>query len=282
MRNAWSSCASLPSSGFAVVPRPRRSQRFAGPGLAAADGQEMQSDDWAQAGDPVFAALIGHPGRAHSPLLMLFNASAHDQPFRVPGGSWQALLDSSEPTGSTAWQAIGPSTSRSSHAASCCSPLPATPSPPRIKTMRLPRASGVLLHPTSLPVRTEPAIWGLRPTTSSTGWSRRAEALADPAPGRYRRGQLALHEQFGVRRQPAAGRLGRVAPARLAQRRRPAAGLSLPSAAGRIQCRDPLPHGAARTGRCCVCGARHTARTGRVRRLLCGTAPLAPTTMPSS
>jgi glycogen debranching enzyme GlgX len=73
-----------------------------------ADGQEMQSDDWAQAGDPVFAALIGHPGRAHSPLLMLFNASAHDQPFRVPGGSWQALLDSSEPTGSTAWQAIGP------------------------------------------------------------------------------------------------------------------------------------------------------------------------------
>ena len=51
----------------------------------------------------------------------------------------------------------------------------------------------------------------------------RADALADPAAGRHRARQLALHEQLGLCRQPAADRPGRAAAARLAGRRRPAA-----------------------------------------------------------
>ena len=47
----------------------------------------------------------------------------------------------------------------------CCSRL-------RTEAMRFPRASGVLLHPTSLPGPHGSGDFGPRPTTSSTGWSR--------------------------------------------------------------------------------------------------------------
>jgi glycogen operon protein len=72
------------------------------------DGQELQAHDWAHATDRVFAALIGQPGRARSPLLMLFNPTPQDLSFRVPGGPWHALLDSAHPRGESAWHAVGP------------------------------------------------------------------------------------------------------------------------------------------------------------------------------
>jgi glycogen operon protein len=74
-----------------------------------ADGQELQGDEWRASDQRVFAALIGRPGRARAPMMLLFNGSGHDSSFRLPGGVWQALLDSSDPRGEIAWQAQGPS-----------------------------------------------------------------------------------------------------------------------------------------------------------------------------
>ena len=78
--------------------------------------------------------------------------------------------------------------------------------------MRLPRASGVLLHPTSLPGPHGsgdfgPAAYALRRLARQC----RSVVVADPAAGRHRPGQLAVHEQLGFRRQRAADRPGRPA-----------------------------------------------------------------------
>ena len=90
--------------------------------------------------------------------------------------------------------------------------------------MRFPRASGVLLHPTSLPGPHGSGDFGPRPTTSSTGWSPAGQKLWQFLPlGGIGAGQLALHEQLGLRRQRAADRPARTAAARLARRRRPRA-----------------------------------------------------------
>ena len=79
---------------------------------------------------------------------------------------------------------------------------------------------------------------------------RRPDALADPAAGRHRPGQLALHEQLGLCRQRAADRPGRTAAAAAGSMRptwRPAPGLR--RAARELRRHGALPHGAAGAGR---------------------------------
>lgn len=63
------------------------------------DGSVLQGDAWNHANGRTLACFIGKPGRSATPLLLLFNAGAHDDFFVLPKGRWQALLDTSHPHG---------------------------------------------------------------------------------------------------------------------------------------------------------------------------------------
>ncbi len=63
------------------------------------DGGALHGADWHDAGDYALACLIGQPGRAASPLLLLVNPHAQDRPFALPPGTWQALLDTASEDG---------------------------------------------------------------------------------------------------------------------------------------------------------------------------------------
>ena len=63
------------------------------------DGETLQGDAWHDRDDRVLGCRIGHPAKAHSPLLLLFNPEAVGHGFRLPPGTWQGLLDSSDPAG---------------------------------------------------------------------------------------------------------------------------------------------------------------------------------------
>jgi glycogen operon protein len=57
------------------------------------NGTEMQAQNWGDKADGVLGCLIGQPGRAETPLLLLFNPHDVDQAFVLPAGSWRTLLD---------------------------------------------------------------------------------------------------------------------------------------------------------------------------------------------
>jgi len=71
------------------------------------DGSELHGDDWRRLDGRVFGCLIGRPGGARTPLLLLVNGDAGDIDFLLPGGAWHALLDSSHPRGEAGWQGQG-------------------------------------------------------------------------------------------------------------------------------------------------------------------------------
>jgi glycogen debranching enzyme GlgX len=73
-----------------------------------ADGRELSPEDWQNPDEPVLGCLIGKPGRAKAPLLLLVNGSAQDCDFAVPGGVWQCLVDSSDAIGASRWHDQGP------------------------------------------------------------------------------------------------------------------------------------------------------------------------------
>ena len=62
-------------------------------------GAEMQARNWHDTSDSALGCLIGQPGRAKAPLLLLVNPHAGERPFVLPRGSWHVLLDtaSSDP-----------------------------------------------------------------------------------------------------------------------------------------------------------------------------------------
>lgn len=63
------------------------------------DGSPLQGNAWRDANSRVFACLIGQPGRAKAPLLLLINGDAVERPFMLPAGVWQAFLDTDHPRG---------------------------------------------------------------------------------------------------------------------------------------------------------------------------------------
>ena len=78
-----------------------------------ADGSELIGDAWREPAERAFACLIGRPGRAAAPLMMLINGGESTVPFTLPGipdGAWEAVLDSSHPRGLGAWHGQGAST----------------------------------------------------------------------------------------------------------------------------------------------------------------------------
>ena len=73
----------------------------------AASGGSLQGDAWADSSTRAFGCLIGEPGRAATPLLLLFNADAEDTAFVLPTGTWQVVLDTTHPTGLGTWRGPG-------------------------------------------------------------------------------------------------------------------------------------------------------------------------------
>jgi glycogen debranching enzyme GlgX len=72
------------------------------------DGQPLQGADWQAEGEPVLGCLIGKPGRARAPLLLLVNGARAGCDFALPGGVWQGLVDTGAPSGHNPWHGQGP------------------------------------------------------------------------------------------------------------------------------------------------------------------------------
>ncbi|HEU4460840.1 MAG TPA: glycogen debranching protein GlgX [Methylibium sp.] len=73
------------------------------------DGEPLHGHAWQDGHRRAFGCLIGQPGRAQAPLLLLFNAEAEARPHRLPAGVWEVLLDSTHPRGLGAWSGQGES-----------------------------------------------------------------------------------------------------------------------------------------------------------------------------
>ena len=71
------------------------------------NGQTLQGQAWSDNTERVLGCLIGQPGRARAPLLLLVNPDAEDHDFMLPAGVWQAVLDTSHPRGLARWQGQG-------------------------------------------------------------------------------------------------------------------------------------------------------------------------------
>ncbi len=72
-----------------------------------ADGSPLQGDAWDLPAVRVLGCLIGQPGRARAPLLLLVNGSPEAAPFLLPAGVWFGLLDSADACGNIAWHGQG-------------------------------------------------------------------------------------------------------------------------------------------------------------------------------
>ena len=64
-----------------------------------ADGAALEGEGWRDPNSRVLGCLIGKPAKAADPLLLLVNAEATDHVFSLPIGRWQAVLDTSQPSG---------------------------------------------------------------------------------------------------------------------------------------------------------------------------------------
>jgi glycogen debranching enzyme GlgX len=71
------------------------------------DGSPLTPAAWGDAHDHALGCLIGEPGRAGAPLLLLMNAQADDATFMLPDGVWLVVLDSSDARGVGTWHGQG-------------------------------------------------------------------------------------------------------------------------------------------------------------------------------
>jgi len=72
------------------------------------NGEALQGDEWRRNDAHVLGCLIGRPGRAAAPLLLLVNGGLREAEFALPGGVWEGLLDSAHPRGLSSWHGQGP------------------------------------------------------------------------------------------------------------------------------------------------------------------------------
>jgi glycogen debranching enzyme GlgX len=75
-----------------------------------ADGSLLTGAAWQDASQRVLGCLIGKPGRARAPLLLLVNGSTTDADFLLPAGVWRCWLDSTHPQGRSRWYDQGEQT----------------------------------------------------------------------------------------------------------------------------------------------------------------------------
>jgi glycogen operon protein len=72
-----------------------------------ASGEPLNDFDWHDSTSRLFGCLIGEPGRAAAPLLLLVNADAQDGSFMLPAGVWEVILDTTHPRGLGSWHGQG-------------------------------------------------------------------------------------------------------------------------------------------------------------------------------
>jgi glycogen debranching enzyme GlgX len=72
-----------------------------------ADGSALQGNDWHHPACRVLGCLIGKPGQARAPLLLLLNGEETDHIFALPAGVWRAVVDTTHPRGSSRWHGQG-------------------------------------------------------------------------------------------------------------------------------------------------------------------------------
>ncbi|MFT3721005.1 glycogen debranching protein GlgX [Pseudorhodoferax sp.] len=72
-----------------------------------ADGSPLAGEAWQAPGQRVLGCLIGKPGRAKAPLLLLVNGGTADAGFLLPAGVWRGLLDTADPAGRSRWYGQG-------------------------------------------------------------------------------------------------------------------------------------------------------------------------------
>jgi glycogen operon protein len=70
-------------------------------------GEPLQADGWNRPNERVLGCLIGEPGLAAAPLLLLVNAQAIESRFMLPAGVWEVVLDSTHPRGLGSWHGQG-------------------------------------------------------------------------------------------------------------------------------------------------------------------------------
>ena len=71
------------------------------------DGTPLQGDAWLDPSTRLLGVLIGEPGRAKAPLLLIVNADAEDRTFLLPAGVWEVLLDTTQAQGLGIWHGQG-------------------------------------------------------------------------------------------------------------------------------------------------------------------------------
>ena len=71
------------------------------------DGTALQGDAWRDPASRALGCLIGQPGRARAPLLLLVNAERQARDFRLPAGVWQSVLDTAHVRGKATWHGQG-------------------------------------------------------------------------------------------------------------------------------------------------------------------------------
>jgi glycogen debranching enzyme GlgX len=71
------------------------------------DGQTLQGHAWHDQSSRVIGCMIGRPGRAHAPLLLIANPENASHDFMLPAGVWQAVLDTTHPRGVAHWHGQG-------------------------------------------------------------------------------------------------------------------------------------------------------------------------------
>lgn len=63
------------------------------------DASPLQGNAWHDTADGALACLIGAPGRANAPLLLLVNPHNQPRSFTLPPGRWLPVLDTAQPNG---------------------------------------------------------------------------------------------------------------------------------------------------------------------------------------
>jgi glycogen operon protein len=191
------------AAGRALVHRAARCPGPRRPGLVAASGQPLAADDWNDRMSRVLGGHIGAPGsRATCRCCCCSTPATPMSTSSCRPASWQLELDSAEPGAERDWAGSGriPAARAQRGLAGAAGTRP--PSSQDRCAMRLPRASGVLLHITSLPGPYGSGDLGAE-ARHFVDWlaSGRAAAVAGAAAGRHRAGPFAVHEPLGLCRQ---------------------------------------------------------------------------------
>jgi glycogen debranching enzyme GlgX len=70
------------------------------------DGERVHDDDWVSPTARAIGAVIGSPGRAGAPLMLLANPQADDIGFALPAGEWRMLIDTARPEPTSSWRGM--------------------------------------------------------------------------------------------------------------------------------------------------------------------------------